>query len=69
MSAMRHQRFTAFLKARGGGLCFRLRDKAIGGTLVWLTESEAYQLRDALNDAIDTHEERTVKRARHMNGG
>lgn len=58
------ERFRAFLNKRTGGRCFRLRDKTINGTLFWLTEAEAYQLRDTLNDALDMHEEKQAKAGR-----
>ncbi|MDH6280981.1 hypothetical protein [Prescottella agglutinans] len=60
---MSSERFRAFLNKHGDGRCFRLRDKTINGTLFWLTESEAYQLRDALSDAIDVHEEKRYAQA------
>ncbi|MFM1724043.1 hypothetical protein ABEU20_002619 [Rhodococcus sp. PAM 2766] len=58
---MNDERLCAFLNKRPDGRCFRLRDKTINGTVFWLTETEAYQLRDTLNDAIDVHEEKLAK--------
>ena len=60
MSDVSDERFRVFFKVKDDGWRFRLRDKTVAGTLAWLTEAEAYQLRDALNDVIDHHEERCL---------